>query len=147
MLLKKILLCFVRPLNLKVYRSHYEYFDGEFLTGACTVCSRKWQSWEWTAAWSCKCALQVWKGPLPVALKTRENPDWVGKVKLVQTTTSDCQGKHSPTASKLYWLFSFSHVSTRMTKSKQQIYELYPRCVRSWHQQDLKNKSCHPLSH
>ena len=34
MLLNKILLCFVQPLNLKVYRSHYEFFDGEFLVGA-----------------------------------------------------------------------------------------------------------------
>ena len=30
MLLNKILLCFVQPLNLKVYRSHYEFFDREF---------------------------------------------------------------------------------------------------------------------
>ena len=35
MLLNKILLCFVvQPLNLKVYRSHYEFFNGEFLIGA-----------------------------------------------------------------------------------------------------------------
>ena len=34
MLLNKILLCFVQPLNLKVYRSHYEFFDREFLIGA-----------------------------------------------------------------------------------------------------------------
>ena len=33
MLLNKILLCFVQPLNQKVYRSH-EFFDGEFLKGA-----------------------------------------------------------------------------------------------------------------
>ena len=31
---KQFLLCFVQPLNLKVYRSHYEFFDGEFLMGA-----------------------------------------------------------------------------------------------------------------
>ena len=31
---KQFLLCFVQPLNLKVYRSHYEFFDGEFLIGA-----------------------------------------------------------------------------------------------------------------
>ena len=29
----KILLCFIQPLNLKVYHSHYEFFDGEFLIG------------------------------------------------------------------------------------------------------------------
>ena len=33
-LVNKILLCFVQPLNLKVYLSHYELFDGEFLIGA-----------------------------------------------------------------------------------------------------------------
>ena len=33
-LVNKILLCFVQPLNLKVYLSHYEFFDGEFLIGA-----------------------------------------------------------------------------------------------------------------
>ena len=31
---KQILLCFFQPLNLKVYRSHYKFFDGEFLIGA-----------------------------------------------------------------------------------------------------------------
>ena len=29
MLLNKILLCFVQPLNLEVYLSHYEFFDGK----------------------------------------------------------------------------------------------------------------------
>ena len=33
-MLLKFLLCFVQPLNLKVYRSHCEFFDGEFLIGA-----------------------------------------------------------------------------------------------------------------
>ena len=31
MLLNKILLCFVQPLNLEVYRLHYEFFDGEMI--------------------------------------------------------------------------------------------------------------------
>ena len=31
---KQNLLCFVQPLNLKVYCSHYEFFYGKFLTGA-----------------------------------------------------------------------------------------------------------------
>ena len=30
MLLNKILLCFVQTLNLKVYCSHYEFFDEDF---------------------------------------------------------------------------------------------------------------------
>ena len=34
MLLNKILLCFVQPLKLKVYHSHYEFFNGECLIGA-----------------------------------------------------------------------------------------------------------------
>ena len=36
---KQILLCFVQPMNLKVYRSYYEFFGGEFLIGAmyCTL--------------------------------------------------------------------------------------------------------------
>ena len=33
MILNKILLRFVQPLKLKVYRSRYEFFDGEFLIG------------------------------------------------------------------------------------------------------------------
>ena len=36
----------------------------------------------------------------------------MGKVKHVQTTTSDCQRKHSPTSSILWWLFFFSLAST-----------------------------------
>ena len=31
---KQNLFCFFQPLNLKVCRSHYEFFDGEFLIGA-----------------------------------------------------------------------------------------------------------------
>ena len=31
----------------------------------------------------------------------------MGKVKHVQSKTGDCQGKHSPTSFKLWWLFSF----------------------------------------
>ena len=34
MLLNKVLLCFIQPLNLKLYYSHYEFFNGEFLIGA-----------------------------------------------------------------------------------------------------------------
>ena len=51
----------------------------------CTVCFRKWQSWEWPAAWSCKCALLVWKGPLPVELKITENPKIMHFVQFMHT--------------------------------------------------------------
>ena len=75
MLLNKILLCFVQPLNLKVYRSHYEFFDGEFLVGAMYCMVQKMTKLRVTSRLKLQmCFTGLKRSFTCVVLETRENP-------------------------------------------------------------------------